>query len=524
MDNVIAVSLPPAPAPVVQSRDEMLEQRIQTAMSGGGADRLDAQHAKGKLSCRERIEVLLDNDSFEEIALFAEHRCTNLSMQDKKFATDGVVTGYGTINGRKVFVYSQDFTVLGGSLGEIHAKKICQVYDMALSVGAPVIGINDSGGARIQEGVDALSGYGEIFYRNVNASGIIPQISVIMGPCAGGAVYSPAITDFIFMTKHTSYMFLTGPDVVKSVIGEEVTLEDLGGHKVHTKISGVANKAFDNDIYTLLEVRRFFNFLPLSNKSPAPYRETSDPADRVDMSLNTLVPLNANKPYDMHELIERIVDEGDFFELQPDYAQNVIVGFAYMGGHSIGIVANQPMHLAGCLDINASCKAARFVRFCDAFNIPIVTLVDVPGFLPGTDQEYGGIIKHGAKLLYAYAEATVPKITIITRKAYGGAYIVMNSKHLRGDINYAWINSEIAVMGAEAAVDLFHKNLSAEERKQKIDEYKDNITSPFIAASRGYLDDIIKPHTTRLKICKALQILRNKEVQRPWKKHDNLPL
>ncbi|CAF1383958.1 unnamed protein product, partial [Rotaria sordida] len=434
-------------------------------------------------------------------------------MESKKFPGDGVITGQGTINGRLVFVYSQDFTVLGGSLGEYHAKKICNILDAALAVRAPVIGINDSGGARIQEGVDALGGYGEIFQRNVIASGIIPQISLIMGPCAGGAVYSPALTDFIFMVKNSSYMFVTGPDVVKTVTGEEVSQEKLGGARMHTAKSGVADFAFKNDIEALLETRRFFNFLPLSNCSPSSKRKTEDPADRVDMSLNTLVPTIPNKPYDMKELIERIIDEGEFFELQPEFARNIIIGFGYMEGRSIGFIANQPLHLAGCLDINASRKAARFIRFCDAFNIPIVTLVDVPGFLPGTDQEHDGIIKHGAKLLYAYAEATVPKITIITRKAYGGAYIVMNSKHLRGDINYAWYNSEIAVLGAEGAAEIIFKEecKDPELKKQKIQEYKNTVTSPFVAASRAR-DFMTKPLFDKILIANrgeiALRIMR----------------
>lgn len=508
------------------NQQQALEKKRSIARLGGGEKRIAAQHAKGKLTARERIEILLDPDSFEETGMFVEHRCTNFGMEDKKFPGDGVVTGHGTINGRLVFVYSQDFTVLGGSLGEYHAKKICDLLDKAMDVGAPVIGINDSGGARIQEGVDALGGYGELFLRNVKASGVIPQLTLIMGPCAGGAVYSPALTDFIFMVKGSSYMFVTGPDVVKTVTSEEVSQEKLGGAKVHTTKSGVADLAFKDDIELLLETRRFFTFLPLSNLAPLPTRPTRDPADRVDMSLNTLVPVVPNKPYDMKELIERVVDEGEFFELQPDYAKNIIIGFGYMEGRPVGFVANQPMHLAGCLDIDASRKAARFIRFCDAFNIPLVTLVDVPGFLPGVQQEYDGIIKHGAKLLYAYAEATVPKITVITRKAYGGAYIVMNSKHLRGDANYAWVNSEIAVMGAEGAAEIIFREESAdpEKKKQKIEDYKENITSPFVAASRGYLDDIIKPQNTRWRICKSLKYLRTKKVDMPWKKHDNLPL
>ena len=504
---------------------QKIEKRRGEALFGGGFKRIEAQHKKGKLTARERLEVLLDGDSFEESGIFVKHRCNSFNMSDKEFDGDGVITGHGTINGRLVFVYSQDFTVLGGSLGEYHAKKIAQIMDMALNAGAPVIGINDSGGARIQEGVDALSGYGEIFYRNVNASGVIPQISMIMGPCAGGAVYSPALTDFIFMVRDTSYMFVTGPDVIKTVTGEKISQEALGGSRVHTEKTGVADLAFDNDIVALLEMRRFFNFLPLSNRDHPPVRESKDPADRIEMSLNTLVPLNPNKPYDMKELIELIVDEREFFELQENYAKNIITCFAYMEGSPVGIVANQPLSLAGCLDINASRKAARFIRFCDAFNIPIVTLIDVPGFLPGKEQEHNAIIKHGAKLLYAYSEATVPKISLITRKAYGGSYIVMNSKHLRGDVNYAWANSEIAVMGAEGAVEILFKDITdPEEKEKKIKEYREEIANPMIAASRGYLDDIISPQNTRWNICKALKFLRNKKVEKPWKKHDNLPL
>ena len=499
--------------------------KYQKAMLAGGSARVQTQHSKSKLTARERIEILLDSGSFEETGMFIEHRCDNFNMEEKKYPGDGVVTGHGTINGRLVCVYSQDFTVLGGSLGEYHAKKICQLMDTAMRIGAPIIGLNDSGGARIQEGVDSLNGYGEIFSRNVAASGVVPQISIIMGPCAGGAVYSPALTDFIFMVQNTSYMFVTGPDVVRTVTGEEVTQDKLGGAKVHTTKSGVADLAFKNDIEALIEIRNFLNFLPLSNRHFAPVRPTKDPADRVDMSLNTLVPASPHKAYDMKVLIERIADEGYFFELQKDFAKNIIIGFGYMEGNVVGFVANQPLHLAGCLDIHASRKAARFIRFCDAFNIPLVTLVDVPGFLPGTQQEYGGIIKHGAQLLYAYTEATVPKITIITRKAYGGAYIVMNSKHLRGDVNYAWANAEIGVMGAEAAISILYKDLKTEEEKiAKTQEYRNTITSPFIAAARGYLDDIIEPQNTRWRICKALTFLKNKKVSTPWKKHDNLPL
>jgi propionyl-CoA carboxylase beta chain len=504
--------------------NEILEQKRQAARLGGGQNRIDAQHAKGKLTARERIEVLLDPDSFEEYGMFVEHRCSNFGMDNNTTPGDGVVTGHGTINGRMVFVYSQDFTVLGGSLSETNAQKICKIMDMALKVGAPMIGINDSGGARIQEGVDSLGGYGEIFQRNVIASGVIPQISLIMGPCAGGAVYSPALTDFILMVKHSSYMFVTGPDVVKTVTHEEVSQEKLGGADTHTMKSGVAHMSFDNDIEALLQTRRLFNFLPLSNRETPPERMTADPADRIDMSLNTLVPDNPGKPYDMKQLVERIVDEGDFFELQPDYAKNIIIGFGRLEGKTVGFVANQPMHLAGCLDINASCKAARFIRCCDAFGIPIVTFVDVPGFLPGVNQEHNGIIKHGAKLLFAYAEATVPKITVITRKAYGGAYIVMNSKHLRGDFNFAWANAEVAVMGAKGAVEIIFRNSDPEVMEQKVAEYQEKFTTPLAAASRGFIDDVIRPQNTRWRLCRSLTLLQNKEVERIWRKHDNLPL
>lgn len=506
--------------------ETVLNKKRYEATIGGGAKRIEVQHAKGKLTARERLEVLLDPSSFEESGMLVEHRCSNFDMDKNKIPGDGVVTGHGTINGRIVFVYSQDFTVLGGSLSETNAKKICNIMDAAARVGAPVIGINDSGGARIQEGVDSLGGYGDIFQKNVDYSGIIPQISLIMGPCAGGAVYSPALTDFIFMVQDSSYMFVTGPDVVKTVTHEDVTQEKLGGASVHVNKTGVAHLSFENDIHALLQVRRLINFLPTSNKNKPPRRETQDPADRVAMSLKTLVPQDSNKPYDMKELIHTVVDEGDFFEIQPDFAKNIVVGFATMEGKTVGIVANQPLHLAGCLDIDASLKAARFIRFCDAFNIPIISFIDVPGFLPGTSQEHNGIIKHGAKLLYAYAEATVPKISVITRKAYGGAYIVMNSKHLRGDVNYAWVNAEIAVMGAQGAVEVLYKrgNFSKEEMNQKIAEYKEKFTSPFVAASRGFVDDIIKAQNTRWKICSALNMLEAKSITRPWRKHDNLPL
>ena len=436
---------------------EKLEQKRAAARLGGGQKRIDAQHGKGKLTARERLELLLDEGTFEEWDMFVEHRCTDFGMADNRPPGDGVVTGYGMINGRLVFVFSQDFTVFGGALSEAHAEKICKVMDQAMKVGAPVIGLNDSGGARIQEGVASLGGYADIFQKNMLASGVIPQISMIMGPSAGGAVYSPAITDFIFMVKDSSYMFVTGPEVVKTVTHESVTAEELGGAITHTTKSGVADLAFDNDVEALLMVRRLYNYLPLNNREKAPVRPSADPANRMDMSLDTLVPENANKPYDMKELIVKTVDDGDFFEIQPEYAKNIVIGFARMEGQTIGIVANQPLVLAGCLDIKSSIKAARFVRFCDAFNIPVITFVDVPGFMPGTSQEYGGIIKHGAKLLYAYAECTVPKITVITRKAYGGAYDVMSSKHLRGDVNFAWPNAEIAVMGAKGAVEIIFR-------------------------------------------------------------------
>lgn len=503
---------------------ERLEEKRNAARLGGGQNRIDSQHERGKLTARERIEVLLDPDSFEETGMFVEHRYGEFGMDKHRIPGDGVVTGHGTINGRLVFVYSQDFTVLGGSMSEANAGKICQLMDTAMKVGAPVIGLNDSGGARIQEGVGSLSGYGEIFQRNVNASGVIPQLSLIMGPCAGGAVYSPALTDFTFMVKNTSYMFVTGPDVVKTVTHEDVSQEDLGGASTHTQKTGVADLAFETDIDALIQTRRLFNFLPLSNRQDVPVRETEDPEDRIDLSLNTLIPENPNKPYDMMELITRVVDEGDFFEIQPDYAKNVIIGFGRMNGSSVGFVANQPTELAGCLDIDASRKAARFIRFCDAFEIPIVTFVDVPGFLPGVDQEHNGIIKHGAKLLYAYAEATVPKITVITRKAYGGAYIVMNSRHLKGDVNYAWADAEIAVMGAEGASKILFRREEEEQRKVLEEDYKDRFASPFVAASRGFIDDVIRPQNTRWRICRALSLLKDKQAEVPWKKHDNLPL
>jgi propionyl-CoA carboxylase beta chain len=503
-----------------------LEDKRRAARQGGGQRRIEAQHAKGKLSARERLEILLDLDSFEEWDMFVEHRSSDFGMGEQRIPGDGVVTGHGTINGRLVFVFSQDFTVFGGSLSEAHAEKICKIMDQAMQVGAPVIGINDSGGARIQEGVASLAGYADVFQRNVLASGVVPQVSLIMGPCAGGAVYSPAMTDFIFMVKDTSYMFVTGPDVVKTVTHENVTHEQLGGAVTHTTKSGVADNAFENDVEALLQLRRFFDFLPTSNREQPPSRSTSDPAERDDLSLDTLVPINPNKPYDMRELILKVVDEGDFFELQPDHARNILIGFARMEGRTVGIVANQPMVLAGCLDIDSSIKGARFVRFCDCFNIPIITFVDVPGFLPGTAQEYGGIIKHGAKLLFAFSEATVPKVTLITRKAYGGAYDVMSSKHIRGDVNYAWPSAEIAVMGPKGAVEIIFRGDIGDPAKiaQRTEEYRTKFANPFVAGARGFIDDVITPHGTRRRLCRALAMLRNKRLKNPWKKHDNIPL
>ncbi len=503
-----------------------LEEKRAAARAGGGPRRVDAQHAKGRLVARERIELLLDAGSFEEWDMFVEHRCADFGMDQQKVPSDGVVTGHGTINGRLVFVFSQDFTVFGGSLSEAHAEKICKIMDQALRVGAPVIGINDSGGARIQEGVASLAGYAEVFQRNIMASGVIPQISLIMGPCAGGAVYSPAMTDFIFMVKDSSYMFVTGPDVVRTVTHESVTHEQLGGAVTHSAKSGVADLALENDVEALLQLRRFVDFLPASNREAPPQRPTADYGDRSDMSLDTLVPASANKPYDMKELILKVVDEGDFFELQPDYARNIVIGLGRMDGSTVGIVANQPMVLAGCLDIDSSRKAARFVRFCDCFNIPIITFVDVPGFLPGTAQEHGGIIKHGAKLLFAYGEATVPKVTVITRKAYGGAYDVMSSKHLRGDVNYAWPSAEIAVMGPKGAVEIiFRSDIGdAEKIAARTEEYRQKFANPFVAGHRGFIDDVIMPHSTRKRISRALAMLRNKRLENPWKKHDNIPL
>ncbi len=505
---------------------EELEARRANARLGGGQRRIDSQHAKGKLVARERIELLLDEGSFEEFDMFVSHRCVEFGMQESTIPGDGVVTGWGTINGRQVYVFSQDFTVFGGSLSETHAQKICKIMDMAMKNGAPVIGLNDSGGARIQEGVASLAGYADVFQRNIMASGVVPQISVIMGPCAGGAVYSPAMTDFIFMVKDSSYMFVTGPDVVKTVTNEVVTAEELGGAKTHTSKSSVADGAYENDVETLAEIRRMFDFLPLSNRDKPPTRPYFDKPDRLEMSLDSLVPENPNQPYDMKELIVKIADESDFFELQEDYAKNIITGFIRLEGRSVGVVANQPTVLAGCLDIAASRKAGRFVRFCDAFNIPILTFVDVPGFLPGTSQEYGGVIKHGAKLLFAYGEATVPKVTVITRKAYGGAYDVMASKHLRGDFNYAWPTAEIAVMGAKGAVEILYRTELGDPDKiaERTKNYEGRFANPFVAAEKGFIDEVIMPHSTRKRVARAFASLRGKQIENPWKKHDNIPL
>jgi propionyl-CoA carboxylase beta chain len=505
---------------------EELEKRREAAHAGGGRARIDAQHAKGRLTARERLDILLDPGSFEELDMYVEHNCTEFGMPETRIPGDGVVTGSGTVNGRLVFVFSQDFTVFGGSLSERHAQKICKIMDMAMKVGAPVIGLNDSGGARIQEGVASLGGYAEVFQRNVLASGVVPQLSLIMGPCAGGAVYSPAMTDFIFMVKDSSYMFVTGPDVVKTVTNEVVSQEELGGAITHSTKSGVADLAMEDDVDALLRARDFIDFLPLNNRSGSPHRPTEDPHDRDEPSLDTLVPPVATRPYDMHELIRKVADDGDFFELQPAHAGNILIGFGRIEGHTVGFVANQPMVLAGCLDINASKKAARFVRFCDAFGVPIATFVDVPGFLPGVAQEHNGIIKHGAKLLFAYAEATVPKITVITRKAYGGAYDVMASKHLRGDLNYAWPTAEIAVMGAKGAVEIiFRKDIGdADKIAERTREYEARFANPFVAASMGFIDEVIMPHATRRRIAIGLRKLRGKRLENPWKKHDNLPL
>ena len=509
---------------------EQLEARRSEARSGGGQRRIDAQHAKGKLTARERIEALLDDGSFEEYDMFVTHRCVDFEMEKTKIPGDGVVTGWGTINGRQVYVFSQDFTVLGGSVSETHAAKICKIMDMAMRVGAPVIGLNDSGGARIQEGVGSLAGYGDVFNQNVKASGVVPQISPIMGPCAGGAVYSPAMTAFLFMVRDRSYMFVTGPDVVKTVTNEQVTAEELGGAGTHTKKSSVADGAFENDVEALAEVRRLVDLLPLSNREKPPVRPFFDEPDRVETSLDTLVPENPNTPYDMKELIVKLADEGDFYEIQEEFAKNILTGFIRLEGSTVGVVANQPMVLAGCLDIDASRKAARFVRFCDAFDIPLLTLVDVPGFLPGTDQEWNAIITNGAKLLYALSEATVPRITLITRKAYGGAYDVMNSKHIGADFNFAWPTAEIAVMGAKGASEIiFRREIAAADDPaakllEKEAEYAEKFANPYRAARRGFIDEVILPKDSRRKLISAFAALENKVAKIPKKKHGNIPL
>jgi propionyl-CoA carboxylase beta chain len=506
--------------------DQLSDRRAQARL-GGGEARIAAQHKRGKLTARERIELLLDEGSFEELDMFVQHRCVDFGMDKAdKIPGDGVVTGWGTINGRSVFVFSKDFTVFGGSLSEMHAQKIIKIQDLALKMRAPIIGLFDAGGARIQEGVAALGGYGEVFRRNVMSSGVIPQISVIMGPCAGGDVYSPAMTDFIFMVRDTSYMFVTGPDVVKTVTNETVTAEELGGAKVHTSKSSVADGAFDNDVEALLQVRRLVDFLPADNKSGVPEWPSTDDPDRIEASLDTLVPDNSNTPYDIKELILKVVDEGDFFEIQEAYARNIVTGFARIEGRTVGVVANQPMVLAGVLDSDASRKAARFVRFCDAFGIAIVTFVDVPGFLPGTAQEYGGLIKHGAKLLFAYSQCTVPLVTVIARKAFGGAYDVMASKHIGGDLNYAWPSAQIAVMGAKGAVEIiFRSDIGdADKIAAHTKAYEDRFLSPFVAAERGYIDEVIQPSQTRKRISRGLAMLKHKQADTPWKKHDNLPL
>jgi propionyl-CoA carboxylase beta chain len=505
---------------------QQLAERGARARDGGGAQRIAAQHGRGKLTARERIELLLDHGSFEEFDRFVEHRATDFGMDKQRAPGDGVVTGWGTVNGRVVYVFAKDFTVFGGSLSETHARKIAKVQDMALRNRAPIIGLYDSGGARIQEGVAALGGYGEVFQRNALASGVIPQISLVMGPCAGGDVYSPAMTDFIFMVQGTSYMFVTGPDVVKTVTNETISAEELGGAPVHAMRSGVADGAYENDVEALLQMRRLIDFLPSSNTDDIPEWPSFDDAERSEPSLDTLAPENPNKSYDVKELIAKTADEGDFFEIQEAFARNIVTGFGRVEGRTVGFVANQPLVLAGVLDSDASRKAARFVRFCDCFNIPIVTFVDVPGFLPGSAQEYGGLIKHGAKLLFAYAEATAPKVTVITRKAYGGAYDVMASKHLRGDVNYAWPTAQIAVMGAKGAVEIIFRQDMDDPAKiaARTREYEERFLSPFAAAERGYIDEIIPPHATRRRIARALAMLRHKELENPWKKHDNIPL
>lgn len=514
----------------MKEKIEQLSALNRQAQLGGGEDRIAKQHAAGKLTARERIELLLEKGSFVEVDKFVTHRCTEFGLEKQKPLGDGVVTGYGMIGKRTVFVFAQDFTVFGGALSETYARKICKVMDMAMQLGAPVIGLNDSGGARIQEGVRSLAGYAEIFLRNSLASGVIPQISAIMGPCAGGAVYSPALTDFILMVKDSSYMFITGPEVVKSVTQEEVTMNELGGSEVHSTRSGVAHFTADNDMDCILKIRELMSFLPNNNMEEPPFVPTTDSANRIDEQLNNLIPTNSNQPYDMKELILSVADDNNFFEVQDAYAKNIVVGYIRLNGKTIGVVANQPATLAGTLDINASVKAARFVRFCDAFNIPLLTLVDVPGFLPGVNQEYEGIIRHGAKLLYAYCEATVPKVTVITRKAYGGAYDVMSSKHIRGDINFAYPTAEIAVMGPDGAVNiLFRKELNKAEdvearRKELCDNYRDKFANPYRAAELGYIDEIIEPSGTRTRLIRSFELLANKRQSNPPKKHSNIPL
>ena len=507
-----------------------LDKLRSLAIKGGGKERIDSQHKRGKLSARERIELLVDKQSFTEIDMFVRHRSHDFKMNENRILTDGVVTGYGLINKRKVMIFSHDFTIFGGSLSEAFAEKICKIMDMALKLGIPIIGLNDSGGARIQEGVVSLGGYADIFLRNTLCSGVIPQISAILGPCAGGAVYSPAITDFIFMAKNTSHMFVTGPNVVKTVTHEDVTMENLGGATTHAEKSGVAHFIYDNEKEVIQNIRKLLSYLPLNNLDDPPNINSYDDPNRIDYTLDSIIPKNSNKPYDMHTVINTIVDHNSFFEVQEYFAQNIIIGFARLNGKSIGLIANQPAFLAGVLDINSSIKGARFIRFCDAFNIPIITFEDVPGFLPGTDQEWNGIIKHGAKLLYAYAEATVPKLTVITRKAYGGAYDVMSSKHIRGDLNYAWPNAEIAVMGPKGAVEIIFKNEigNSTNPKEKTDtlisKYIEKFANPYIAAERGYIDDIIKPHETRIKLIQGLELLKTKVDKNPRKKHGNMPL
>ncbi|MCW5852566.1 MAG: methylmalonyl-CoA carboxyltransferase [Anaerolineae bacterium] len=528
------ISTPPATTDTTPDKVHPLVRRLREmraeARLGGGEKRIEQQHAKGKLTARERLDLLLDENSFQELDMFVTHRTEAFGLDKQKYLGDGVVTGYGAINGRLVYVYSQDFTVFGGSLSEAHAEKIVKIMDLALKNGAPVVGLNDSGGARIQEGVVSLGGYADIFLRNTLASGVVPQISAIMGPCAGGAVYSPAITDFILMVKNTSYMFVTGPEVVKTVTHEELTFDELGGALVHNTVSGVAHFAVENEAECLGTIRRLLSYMPQNNLGEAPRVPTTDDPLRMDERLDSIVPDNPNKPYDMNEIIRLVVDDGEFLEVQPHYAPNIIIGFARLNGRSVGIVAQQPAHLAGVLDIASSIKGARFVRFCDCFNIPIITFEDVPGFLPGLAQEHGGIIKHGAKLLYAYCEATVPKITVITRKAYGGAYDVMNSKHVRGDMNFAWPTAEIAVMGPEGAVNIIFRKEIAEAqdvevtRARLVQEYREKFANPYVAAQRGYIDDVIEPRETRPKLISALEMLANKRDSNPPKKHGNIPL